>query len=395
MSSSSPRNANSRSKSTPAEPRKRTQEVETGEGGETLNGAAGKPAEAIVAPEGATPAQLATSALDAADQALRAPSAGAAEQDSDRGAGDAPQGSDADRDQRDSAQDGRDADKSPAAEAAKESSATDDPAESSAPQPSNGGESSPLGREIMGAAQDLEGDWAPESKEVPGAAPSSPLEMMDETDLVDGIPGTQSGLIVGGARASSTPAMRDEEFLRRVVLPPLPQPAGSLPQGAYLEDDSGDKTVISDPPTPEMRASFARRRPAGVAASETARAIHRRLKTPVALTTLELIGLLTGSALAGGVIGALLMSVPQAAADRQAPPASAMNARVEVTASPIPPVIPLPPQPRPTVESLPPPEERNLQPSEATVAPTKAKRTRRAAPRKTTLKKEWVDPFEQ
>jgi hypothetical protein len=373
MSSSSPRNANSRSKSSPAEPRKRTQEVETGEGSDGANGEAGQPADPIVAPEGATPAELATSALDAADQALR----DADERD---------QVGDSDGDDRDDENDQEQASGATGTDSA--SSGAD---ESSSQERPTASESSPLGREILGAAQDLEGDWVPGSQPPPGASPTSPLEMMDETDLVDGPPGAQSGLSVGGARAPSTPAMGDEEFLRRVVLPPLPQaqPAGSLPQGAYLEDDSGDKTVISDPPTPEMRASFARR-PAG----ETAQAIKRRLKAPVALTTLELIGLLTGSALAGGVLGAFLMSVPQAAADRQLAPAAVVGAPVEATAAQVPIVIPLPPQPRPTVESLPPPEERNLQPEQP--APTRAKRAyRRAAPRKATPKKEWVDPFEQ
>src|SRR5262245_19995772 len=132
MSSSSPRNANSRSKSSSsAESRKRTQEVETGEAGEEQVGPAAE------APGGATAAQLESSALEAADQGVR----------------DAASPPDRSTDE----------DREPAIAAPVEESA--DPTESS-----------PLGREILGAARDLEGDWTPEATPA-GSTPSTPLEM--------------------------------------------------------------------------------------------------------------------------------------------------------------------------------------------------------------------------
>ena len=337
MSSSSPRNANSRSKSSSGEGRKRTQEVETGEGD-------GQPAtEKITPPAAATAAEHATSALDAAAGAASEPR----------------------------------------------------PDEAAAPAGPGvrlivGPETSPLGREIMGAAQDMAGDWVPEAQPVTAAAPSTPLEMLDETDLIDGAPpGAASGVIVG---SGSAPAMRDEEFLRRVVLPPLPaQTTGNEAFGhSYGDDDLEDKTVISDPPSPELLASWAR--PAGA----TARALQRRLKAPVELTTIELVGLLFGSALAGGLIGALFMSVPQAAAVRQLTPPVVVSTPIQraqpTQAVVVPVVTPLPP--RPTVEPLPPPEDRMAPADQPTT--NRGKRTsRRSAAGRKAVKKEWVDPFEQ
>ncbi len=369
MSSSSPRNANSRSKASPAESRKRTQEVETGDGKEGLP--AGSP-EAITPSPGATAAELATSALDAA--------AGEA-----RVADEVPTtvGSAA-------------ADLAPEARPAEpaEEARTPEPREVESVESFVGSESSPLGREILGAAQDMEGEWSPEPpRPVPGAAPASALELLDETDLIAEAPGSStSGLIVV---SPSAPPTRDEEFLRRVVLPPLPTtaPSGSVPRQSYYEEDTQDKTVISDPPSPEMVASWGRPSRAGA----TARALQRRMKAPVALTTLELLGLLTGSALAGGLIGALFMSVPQAAADRQATPpalvASPDEPAAAAVAPAVPPIPPPLPTPRPTVESLNPPE--TLEPAEPPPTTQRARKSsRRSAARKAT-KKEWVDPFEQ
>jgi hypothetical protein len=341
MSSSSPRNANSRSKSSTVG-RKRTQEVETGEEG--LPESAGQ---AISAPEGATAAQLATSALDAAAGAEAEPRA-------DEG----PTGVDVHR----------------------------------APEPEV--ESSPLGREILGAAEDMAGAWVPEPRPSAGAAPATPLEMLDETDLIEGAPAgvaraETSGLIVAGA---APPAMRDEEFLRRVVLPPLPQSSMSQGDagGAYGEEDLSDKTVISDPPSPELLASWGR--PAGT----TARALQRRMKAPVELTTIELVGLLTGSALAGGLIGALFMAVPQPGNLQVTTPPAAITAPAQpVRAAAAAPVItPLPPAPRPTVEALPPPEER-VEATDQPAASRARKVYRRSASARKAAKKEWVDPFEQ
>jgi hypothetical protein len=325
MSSSSPRNANSRSKSSHASARKRTQEVETAEPGEVT--------EAIVPPPGATAADLATSALDAATGSPAGPR----------------------------------------------------PDELS----SNGSENSPLGREILGAAEDMAGDWSPEPPEgrpPGGPPPATPLEMMDETDLIEQGQAGASGLILGG---SAPPAMRDEEFLRRVVLPPLPaQPAGSLPQAGFYSDS--DKTIISDPPSPEMVASWGR-----PTAAERVRAIKRRLQVRVELTTLKLLGLLTGSALAGGIIGGLLTSVPTADAGAQRPAAAAaVIARPPaVVPTQAPAVIPLPTVPRPTVEALPPPPNYISPDDQPPVKTRRAYRRGAAAGRK--VKKEWVDPFEQ
>jgi hypothetical protein len=368
MSSSSPRNANSRSKSL-AEGRKRTQEVETGEEGAPDSG------HAITAPEGATAADLATSALDAA--------AGAPAQLDDVRPDEGPTG-----------------------------------VEAAAPEPT-GEESSPLGREILGAAEDMAGEWAPAPPA--GSEPSTPLEMLDETDLVDGqARGEASGLIVAGA---PPPALRDEEFLRRVVLPPLPPPQtqnGVAFGGAYGDEDLSDKTVISDPPSPELVASWGR------PASATARAFKRRMKTPVELTTIELVGLLTGSALAGGLIGALFMSVPQADAPRVSALPAAITAPVRPASAAVPVVAP-PPAPRPTVESLPPAQEPPPAPrptveslpspqgpsaprptveslpspqgpsAEVTEQPSspRTRKARRSATSRKPAKKEWVDPFEQ
>ena len=335
MSSSSPRNANSRSKSSLTEGRKRTQEVETGDEGAPVHAA-----EAISAPEGATAADLATSALDAA-------------------AGQP-------------------------AEARDEGPTGVDPRN----EPPINAESSPLGREILGAAEDMAGDWVPEARPAAGATPATPLELLDETDLVSDMPrGEASGLILANP---SPPAMRDEEFLRRVVLPPLPQTSMPQTDGAgYGDEDLSDKTVISDPPSPELIASWGR------PASATARALKRRMKTPVELTTLELVGLLTGSALAGGLIGALFMSVPQAGAGRASAPTAAISAPVQAApaAAPIPVITPLPPAPRPTVEPLPPPE--TAAPAEPPATSRARKASRRSASSRKAAKKEWVDPFEQ
>jgi hypothetical protein len=377
MSSSSPRNANSRSKASLTESRKRTQEVETGEGSE------GRPGEAVaIAPApGATPAQLATSALDAADQAVRAVSTGSA-------TGLAEADADAKAETEGNVGDGPDAGPARAGGEPRKESDAESGVESFV-----GSEASPLGREILGAAQDMAGEWAPEPRPVPGAAPATPLELLDETDLItDGPPGGASGLIVA---PRSPPAMRDEEFLRRVVLPPLPSPAaGVQPQRSFLDEDSEDKTVISDPPSPEMVASWGR----PSRASATARAFKRHLKARVELTTLKLLGLLSGSALAGGVVGALLMSVPQAAADRQVvSPTVVVGASDPPQPAAVPSVTPLPPlplPPQPTVESLPTPEDR-LVPAEGTTTTRVRKSARRSAASRKAAKKEWVDPFEQ
>ena len=117
----------------------------------------------------------------------------------------------------------------------------------------------------------------------------------------------------------------DEEFLRRVVLPPLHHPVdrqGSAAANLY-DGDSQDKTVISDPPTPEMLASW---RSQG---RRTGWAIRRKLSAPNEVTTLELIGLVIGAALAGGIIGALFFSVPRGERDRvlSNSPAVALPAR--------------------------------------------------------------------
>ena len=360
MSSSSHRNANSRGKASSSQPRKRTQEVETGDGAEA--DLAGDPSEALTPPEGATAAQLASSALDVADHAVRAGAIGGS-----HGAENPTDGS----------------------SSSSSSSATPE-VESFV----GATENSPLGREIMGAAEDMAGDFTPEPRPSPGPS-ATPLEMMDETDLIgEAPPGTASGVIVGG---TSPPAMRDEEFLRRVVLPPLPSASagpGALPHGSYVDEDSQDKTVISDPPSPEMLAAFAR--PTAPAPS----AFRRRLKATVEFTTLELVGLLTGTALAGGLMGALFMSTSRAGASGQVSAAAVLTAPAQaVRPTQNPSITPLPPPPRPTVESLPPPEERVAQPEETSTGTragsTSSRRSyKRGAAATRKPKKEWVDPFE-
>jgi hypothetical protein len=61
-------------------------------------------------------------------------------------------------------------------------------------------------------------------------------------------------------------ASADEEFLRRVVLPPPPMPPAGSPLPAVgappmaeltqAESDDGDRTVISEPPSPAMLAAL-------------------------------------------------------------------------------------------------------------------------------------------
>jgi hypothetical protein len=254
-------------------------------------------------------------------------------------------------------------------------------------------EPSPLHREILGAAEDMAGDWQAEPRPLPGASTSTPLEMLDETEMVADGPTLHTDRKETAAPVAT--GMPDEEFLRRVVLPPLPQQhsSGAMPRTFLVTEDSGDKTVISDPPTPEMLAGF---RSAGRATA----AIKQRLTMPVELTTIELFGLLTGSAIIGGIIGALFLSMPQGSSAGRPVPAAAAVANP----APPPPVPTAPaalveeplPVPRPTIEPLPPPAERVApeDPSIAARSATTSKRTRRPAARKPP-KKEWVDPFEQ
>ncbi len=363
MSSSSPRNANPHAQpagsSQPG--RKRTQEVETPEGSTEagLDGSSVDPSEAVTPAHGLPKAPTATTALEAAEESVLA-------------AAPAP---------------------SPPESPAAEPEVQPGPADAGV-QPVQSflgaGEGSPLSREIEGAAEHLGGEWRAETREVPGAAPSTPLEMMDETEMMEDVPTFQgrSGLLNGPSSAS----VPDEEFLRRVVLPPLPQQSGSgsIRTFSLTDESSDDKTVISDPPTPEMLASLM--------PSRATAAIKQKLAQPVELTTLELFGLLTGSAVIGGIIGALFLSMPEAAANRPARAEAAVVAPAPATRAapppaPVPDVVPLP---RPTVESLPTPPERVApeESSTASRAATPSKRARRNVARKP-AKKEWVDPFEQ
>jgi hypothetical protein len=415
MSSSSPRNANPHSRKAGSAPatRKRTQEVETPEGNEAglPDGASVDPSEAVTPAHGlAKP--TATTALQAAEESVLAATTHAAEKDppSDHH-GDQDNDNDSDGDDRDHR---LDLEAAQAQADAQPEARGDEPAPEQPAAPNNGQQdeqpveaqsieslqsvesfvgapdASPLNREIQGAAEDMAGEWSAQPRPMPGAAPSTPLDMLDETELVeDGPTVARNGLHTAPAKAP----LADDEFLRRVVLPPLPQQPGSgaLPRTYSLAEDSGDKTVISDPPSPEMLANLMG------PSRATAAAIKQRLSMPVELTAIELFGLLTGSAVIGGIIGALFLSVPQAAANRPAPaPAAVVAPAPEVKSAPAPAVVPLPPMPRPTIEPLPPPTERVApEDSEITARPaTTSKRSRRAVIRKQP-KREFVDPFEQ
>jgi hypothetical protein len=370
MSSSPPRKSHSSRSKASAPPRKRTQEIATGDGfqradeGGLQDALEPRRSGAVASSDLPTAVELASSALDAADQPLRDP------------------------------------DSTPTPEQAASE-------QSFAPET----EASPLGRAILGA-EDMSGDWRGKMPAAPGSAPSTPLEMLQETDLLaeraaedaeaaSGEPArahNSSGVLGTGLSFASTP-MPDEEFLRRVVLPPLSQQplAGAPPPPAlYEEEDFQDKTVISEPPSPEMVASW--KRPSRA----TGWSFRRKLSRPVEVTTLELIGLCAGAALGGGIIGALFFAVPTSGADGPLRTPAALIAPGPASARTDQAPIVTPLVPRPTVESLPSPEERAAEgdPSassrwsgDADRRATSTTRRGGSSGRKPS-KKEWVDPFE-
>ena len=109
-------------------------------------------------------------------------------------------------------------------------------------------------------------------------------------------------------------ASADEEFLRRVVLPPppvsvsAPLPAVGAPAVAELDDgESEERTVISEPPSPAMLAALASPPPPQAAAAAVPFAGWQgRSGRRVSLTPMQLGGLLLVAAVGGGFAGGVL-----------------------------------------------------------------------------------------
>lgn len=279
----------------------------------------------------------------------------------------------------------------------------------------------PLGAEADDGVAELEdasalvieadGDDADDKAAAEGAAVAA----------AEGAPGSAEAtpFATSGRDESAPRAVSDdyEEFLRNVVLPPLPNPpppvpagalASSAPSGALPFEDlsaaeSQDRTVISEAP-PEILAAMAPQRPV-----DTQPALFSTWQQKgtgprqVSLSPWALGGLLLASALGGGLIGGLLRSSPTAVAGSEPPavfaPAAVAPARVVA-----PTITPLPPSESEAAAA----EARAA--AEAKAAAETAKRPRpavrraNAAKRAAALagkkaqeraKKEWVDPFSQ
>jgi hypothetical protein len=121
----------------------------------------------------------------------------------------------------------------------------------------------------------------------------------------------------------ATPANPDDEFLRRVVLPtPVPtitRPAGALPFEPMSLAESQDRTVISEPPSPEILAAMSA--PVPVAAPVPALSAsgahpglplgwqdsgYSRPARRWQLSSMQLGGLLLAAAIGGAFIGGTL-----------------------------------------------------------------------------------------
>jgi hypothetical protein len=259
---------------------------------------------------------------------------------------------------------------------------------------------------------------------------SEPASDLDASDLVIEGEGEPEP-----AALASQLAPGDEDFLRRVVLPPLPQDARATFAIARsgLAGETDDHTVISEPPSPELLASMAvaPRAPAAAPlaspqATASVAARPKRVRLTVPQFGVLMVGALVLGAFLPGQLRAILpppltsllgpnaagvgvgQHAPPIAPERAAAPAAATPAAVAVPAPPPPAEIPAgatakaapPPPPAATVAETKPAAAAPSTPArpEATARPAtkpaKASAGKRARRAKKAPKKAFVDPFE-
>ena len=152
------------------------------------------------------------------------------------------------------------------------------------------------------------------------------------------------------ASASAPPESDDEAFLRRVVLPAAPAPparptpVGATPEYPFFDAGSDDdRTVISDPPSPEILAAMTPpTAPAGSrlgARLETAplAAFSARAGGRISLSVPQLGGVVAAALLVGGILGAALSGSD----GEEARPISSARAEAQPVRRGLPEVVPL------------------------------------------------------
>jgi hypothetical protein len=206
------------------------------------------------------------------------------------------------------------------------------------------------------------------------------------------------------------PGSPDDEFLRRVVLPPLPRvpsrpTIAGMPVVPIDSNPFDDHTVISGPPSPELLASMtpAPRAP-GSGPALPVPGEPRRSK-PVRLSYSQLATLLLIAGVGGGFASGYLRDrfLPTARTQMVATPVAAERAPAVPAATPTPATVTAP-VPKPAAQ-IPPPRPHapppvavassgsHVEPARPAARPGKVtKRTRRA--KRPAPKKTWVDPFE-
>jgi hypothetical protein len=264
------------------------------------------------------------------------------------------------------------------------------------------------------------------SAQAAGEAPAD--DVFDDADVLDDDAGRAPPLPVeastGGVdalAASASPAVEppvheDEEFLRRVVLPTelraIIPGSGALPAEPMSLAESQDRTVISDPPSPEILAAMAAplppvdARPAAAFAGWNDRDLRRWQ-----LHTWQLGGLLLAAAIGGGAVAGLLR--PRASGDAVVVEAAAMMPPPPPPpAAVVPTITPLPPQTAgaapqaaaPTVAAVPAapaatppavaPTGPEIRPISRPASVGKRTTSVRRNASKRAPKKEFVDPFQ-
>jgi hypothetical protein len=201
------------------------------------------------------------------------------------------------------------------------------------------------------------------SAQAAGEAPAD--DVLDDADMLDDDAGrapplpaeasTEGAEAVDALAASASPAVEppvheDEEFLRRVVLPTelraIIPGSGALPAEPMSLAESQDRTVISDPPSPEILAAMAAplppvtARPAAAFAgwNDRQHADGRRWQ----LHTWQLGGLLLAAAIGGGAVAGLVR--PRATGDAVVETAAMVPLSPPPPAAVVPTITPLPPQ---------------------------------------------------
>ena len=175
----------------------------------------------------------------------------------------------------------------------------------------SGGTSDPVERLETAGAGELGEDAQPEEEieDVSGLIIEG--ETMNEEALAAEGAGSEQAQ-VSAENASAPGPMDDEEFLRRVVLPTPPPfradiltSAGALPGGRYPGPEGSDeRTVISQPPSPEMLAALAGHPPQPSAGTPAAApfASWPEPKRGVHLAGWQLVSLLVIAAIGGGAV---------------------------------------------------------------------------------------------